>query len=201
MIIDKFLDRLRPREKLGLLIAVLCIFALLADHLVVAAVVKKMRQIDDETKTAKKMLVYNIGVLERGVPKDYDGIGNVLEKSGSSGEIINEMKDEIYDIAHKTGVELPSMEGRDPVKKDFYEVYPVEIGKFDTTMENLINFLHALHTSPSMLIVSRLSISSSKESNQNKVTMLVTKLIMQTSPPPSLSAPPETKKQDKGISK
>jgi hypothetical protein len=88
------------------------------------------------------------------------------------------------------------MEGRDPVKKDFYEVYSADIGKFDTNMGNLINFLHALHTSPSMLTVSRLNLSSVKESDKVRATMLITKLIMPTS-----RAPAEKSKQDTGTRK
>lgn len=178
MILDKLLDRLSAREKIWLLVSVLCIFAWVVDSRVVEPVVRGLKQLGMEIKEEKRNLAIDMAVLSRSrsVLTEYEGIRKAL---GESSPLVGtEMKDEISELARQNGVDLPSMEDRAAIKKDFYAEYVVEIGKFETDIKNLLGFLHAVQTSPGMLRVMKLSLTPAKVTGHVKGAMVITKLVL-----------------------
>lgn len=178
MILDKLLDRLSAREKIGLLVSVICLFAWVADNRVVEPMVRRMKQLGMEVKEEKSNLAIDMAVLShsQSALTEYEGIRKAL---GESSPLVGtEMKDEISELARQNGVELPSMEDREAIKKDFCAEYVVQIAKFETDIKSLLGFLNAVQTSPGMLRVMRLSLAPAQVAGHVKGSMVITKLVL-----------------------
>jgi len=179
MILGK-LQKLRPREKTGLSIAMLCVLGLLADRLVIRSVVNRFKLLDDEIEHAEDSLAFNMRVLDREdrISEKYENIRSLLGKTSSPAAAIDNIKGKIDELARQTGVVLVSMEHREPRKSEFYAEYLVEIGKFETEMKGLLRFLHELRKSSGMLTVARLNLSPVKGKNLVEGSILMTKVML-----------------------
>ena len=181
MILDK-ISKLAPREKGFLAVGALCIAIFLLDRLVVRSVVKNFKQLDMDIEKAAKVLDYHKQVMNEQdkVTGIYNEISTKLGEVTSFAEEIDKMNMEIDNMARATGVDCPSIGPRDSRPSGLsYEEFFVEIENFQATIEDLLRFLHDVHTFPGMMRVSRLTISpDNRDKDKVKGSMLITKVMM-----------------------
>jgi hypothetical protein len=175
------LAKLSYREKAGIALATLAFFIVLLDHFVVGAVVEASRRFDQDAASELKRLAYSRAVLatEADVRSEYDGISGLLSRSSSPAEAVADLKGEIDEMARRTGLVLAAMEHREPKHAGAYDVYTVEIGKFESDMKSLIRFLYEVQNSAGLLRVSKLSLTPGTAADQVKGSVLITKVMLQ----------------------
>jgi len=178
--IGEKLDKLGIREKIGLGLAVFCVFALVVEKLVVQSMIAKYRGWDAEIKSLSVDVAQDQKDLQSrdAVTREYDGLGDVLGTVTSQDEAITGMKGEIDDLARRTSVSLQSMEHREPVKMGWGEEYSVVVGSFEADIKNLLAFLYELQKSPGMLRVNKLTVSPGKNKGVVKGAMSITKVMV-----------------------
>lgn len=181
MIFDN-LNKLAPREKAGLVVALLCILGVLLDYLVVSRVVRAIDDVKAEIERESMELEYNVAVLSRkqSVERQYEGVSGILHEAAVAAEAIDRMKGEIDEIARNAGIAIISMEHREPKSSPNYDEYIVEVGKFESTMEQLVRFLHDLHVADGMLRVSQIKVSADEQGGPLTGSVLITKVMMRS---------------------
>lgn len=179
MIAEK-LDKLGIREKIGLGVAVFCVFALVVEKLVVQSLAAKYRAWEAEIKALEVTVAIDRQDLQSrdAVTREYEGLGDVLGTVTSQDEAITGLKGEIDDVARRTGVSLQSMEHREPVKMGWGEEYAVVVGSFEADIKNLLTFLYELQKSPGMLRVNKLTVNPGKNKGAVKGAMSITKVMV-----------------------
>jgi len=186
------LDRLGPRERLGLGVLLVVLVVLLLDRLVCQPVVRRLREIDAEIETTEKRLAYNLSARNtRGeVEAAYRrAVGWVGRASPAPAEEIDRIKGVIDECARRAGVLLVSMEHRDPRETEFYREYAVDIGRFECGTPALLRFLHELAAVPGMLRVTRLNLSPGGDEAPVRGAMSVSRVALTTSDPVSSPGP------------
>lgn len=178
MVLDKFIERLSLREKIGMLAAVTAIFIAIVNGFVVGRIVSRLAELDSSIRKERQSLAINHARIRNKVTAEYDSILRLLGRTSSPEETMNSMKDTVTEIAKKTGIDLPSMEDKDPAKKDNYEEYAVEVSKFETDIQTLLKFLAEIQNSTDMLRVTKLSIAPGKDGVSVKGSMLITKMMI-----------------------
>ena len=179
MIADK-LDKLATREKVGLALAAVCLFALIVKMLVVQAVVEKCRGWDLDIRTMEVNVANNRkDLLSKDlVTREYEAVRDLLGGAPSRAAAIAEMKGEVDDLARRTGISIQAMEHKEPVKAEETEEYAVVIGSFEADLKNLLTFLYELQKAPGMLRVNKLNVSPGKSKGAVKGAMAITKVML-----------------------
>ena len=195
MILTK-LERLRPRERLGLVVMMAAVLLWGADRVLVVTVVDQLKRMDMAITTAKKTMVYHRDVLARkdATSREFARIGDLLGRVSSPEIGVADMKGELDELARKTGVAVSSMEHREPRSAKYYDEYLVEIGKFESSMKSFLDFLRELQVSAGMLRVVKLNLIPGTGSDQVRGSMLITKIMLpEPAPAPkAASANPRT---------
>ena len=179
--LDKFLEKTSTRERIGLLVAIFSLIIVAADRVVVQSIRRGVTRMEQEIASQKKNHVYNAAVIAQGVPSGYDEILAVLGRTVSPEEAAGTLKDEVLELARKSGIDLPSTEERDSVKTPSCDEYSIEVSKFEVSMASLLKFLDALETSPDMLRATRLNLTAGREPKQVTGSILITKLMVRMS--------------------
>ena len=176
-------DKLSAREKAGFLVAGLFMLALVMDWAIVQPVLGKLKILNLKINMESIRLEYNLRIkdMEPDVEREYGEISGLINASISPDETINELKGEIDELARMNGIELGSIDHREPQKVPFCEKiceeYTVEIGRFEAKQSNLIKFLNNLKNKPGLLRVVKLSIAPSKSADSVTGSMLITKIV------------------------
>jgi len=178
-VLDK-LDKLAMREKLGISLAMICVFCLLMDQFVVKSIMRRLRQMDSAIELSGKARDYNLRLLarEKEIKAEYERIGNAISRAASSSEAIAGMKAELYDTAKQLGVTISAMNQREVRPRSFCEDYVIEITKFDADMKDLISFLYKIDTASGMTRVVRLTAAPGRTRNSVTGSMLLTKVMI-----------------------
>jgi len=179
MILQK-LEKLGPREKLGLAIATILVSALLADGLVIKTVANVFKELDADIENEQNGLAYNRRLEEGqpGVSAKYQAVKDLLGEAPSSAEAIDEMKGQIDELARRAGLDIVSMAHREPRKRNFCVEHSVEVGEFEGDLAKMLRFLHELRKLPGMLRVAQLSVTPDKSRGLLKGSMLITKVMI-----------------------
>jgi type II secretory pathway component PulM len=172
------LDRLGPREKIGLTLAGVAVVCLVLERLVVESVVRRMRQIDSDAARELSNLQYCRSVAQEGsaVADEYAKVHGLLRVATPTA--VDDLKGAIDDLAKRRNITLVSMQAMEPRKSEFSEEYSVDIGKFGAKMTDLLQFLNDLNTATGMLRVARLTLNPEKESGQVSGSMLITEAML-----------------------
>ncbi|MFO7871959.1 MAG: hypothetical protein R6V03_11090 [Kiritimatiellia bacterium] len=179
MILDK-LDKLKQREKIGLIIAVACVFWVFMDRLVIQTITGTFRELSMDIEKEENLFDYRKSALSRkGVAHArFLRISDRIEKAPSSAEAIDGLNMEIDMMARETGLRLDSTLPREPREMGWCEECLVEIGRFGAGMDQLLRFLYTVRTRPGLLTVQNLTLSPGGEGPESrKGSMLVTKLV------------------------
>ena len=175
------LAKLKPREKIGIAVALVCVLGLLVYRLVVFTVVAGLNGLDAEILIQKDNLSKNLRVVQddKQVTKDYEAVTGFVGVASSSAEDIDAMKGAIDDLAKKSTLQLMSMEHRQPgpPKSPYYMEYVVEIGNFEGNTAGLLNFMIGLRALPGLMEVSKLTLAPGKSQGAVKGSMLITRVL------------------------
>jgi len=180
MIFDK-LEKLGIRERAALVVAVVALLAVLGDRLVVQAFDDALEAVHTRHETQRKRLNYSRVVMERDedVSAAYREVADLVDEGTAPAVDIDKMKGEIDDLARKSGLVLVSMKHREPRSERHYDVYAVDIGGFEGTMNNLLRFLNAVqrNDAPGLLRVDNLSVTDGREEGTIRGSMTITKVL------------------------
>ena len=178
--ISEKLDQLGIREKIGLGVAVFCVFALVVEKLVVQSMVAKYRAWDAEIEALAVSVALDRQILQSrdAVIREYEGLGDVLGKVTSRDEALTGMNGEVDDLARRTGVSLQSRENREPVKMGWGEEYSVVVSSFEADIQNLLTFLYELQKAPGMFRLNKLTVNPGKSKGAVKGAMSITKVMV-----------------------
>jgi hypothetical protein len=146
MILDK-LDKLTRQEKTGLVVALAFVFLLLVDRIVVESVIGTLSELNDEIAATSDALDYSRTVLKDKdvVTKEYAKVSGLMEVVESEAMGIEQMKVQIDAMTSKTGVKILSWEHRDPVPRDSYKEYVLDIRNYEGNITNVLGFLYQMH--------------------------------------------------------
>lgn len=179
MILSK-LQKLGMREKLLMAVAACLVMALIVNYSVVAPVFNRYEELSAAIENTEWSLKYNLNVLKgkTQVRAEYDSVCGLLAKASLPAEDIDEIKGEIETIATEAGLQYSTMSHNEPRKTEFYDEYLIEIGKYESDMQNLLVFLHALNQTPGMLRVSRMNIKAVKGGSKVTGSILISKVMI-----------------------
>jgi hypothetical protein len=176
------LAKLGAREKAGLVLAVFMVLGLLCDRLVVRSVVGRVGELARQIGISRGEAEYNRRVLERreAVTREYEAALSLVERVDSPAEAIDRMKDQIDKLAEAAGVKLSSWEERAPRAREAggWAEHSVAVRQFDAPMDNLLVFLHRLHSGPGLLRVDELKLAPDKAGGRMTGSMVITKVVM-----------------------
>jgi len=175
-----FIEKLSPKEKIGLFIAVAFVAFAIADRAIVTPVNDRIQRLNREIKIAEKQLIRHLRNLSQKeiVSKEYAKYIEYVRKVGSDEEEVAKILGEIESLARKSNVYLGDMKPHSPKVKGFHKEYTVEI-EAESRMEPLINFLYQINNSPQLLRAEKLRVGSKKEKRGVvKSSILITKLVI-----------------------
>jgi len=170
------LSQLPQREQLGLGIACAALLLLAADHFVVKPVSWKLKQLDVKIKMAEEQVDKNRKSLQyaESVEKQYAQVKDLIGVSKSDQEGLD-FVGFIDDMAPRNGVSVKSRKLQTAPPSDYLETYFVTIGGFESETVALINFLNEIESSPGLLRVKKLSISSQAPNDMLKGSLVISK--------------------------
>lgn len=184
------LDKLSSREQIGLMVAGFAIFLALLNGLVIDKIVSRLTLLDSLIERSQKHLDLSAKVIRSrsSVEAEYERVKSMFEQVdtvNAGKENINSMMDE---LAKKHSVNCASMEALepDPGKSLNYDVFELNVSQFDSSTANLLTFLHEMNEQrklPGMPRVSKMTLSTVKNSDQIKGSMLITKIMTKVAVP------------------
>ena len=174
------LDKLMPRERVGLGLSGLLLLALAGDHLVVRPVIRRFSLMDHAITAEQNGLAYHRRALggKQEADATFEGVKGVLETVTSPSEERNRMLGQIDDLARQVGLNLVAMKDLDPKTEPSYGEYGVEVEEFRGSMDTVLSFLGAVRLAPGMLRVTSLNLSPNRGSHTIKGSMVITKVMM-----------------------
>jgi hypothetical protein len=173
--------KMTGRERGGVLLAIACAAAFVLDLLVVHPILRESKQLGEQISSLEKQLLNcrSVVLTRPHWEKEYAAVGGVLKSAHSQLEEIANMKGEVDELARKTGILVSSMEHKEPrSNKEYYDEYFVELGKFDADRGAFLAFLDELQKSPSLLRVSRLSITPATTADRIKGSITISKVML-----------------------
>ncbi len=187
MALPKF-DKLRPRERWGLLAALACVTLLLVDQLVVSAVNNKLAQLDDEIAREEERMRLNAGILSTAPALDarYEALAGGLAADLAPGDAIGGLKRVVYDMASAAGVDVVSMDP--PVGT--YGVcaeYRITVKQFKASMEQVIDLAARVWSAPGVLRIVRLTVTPARQGEGVEGALVLNQLVL-GAPPAEASA-------------
>ena len=186
MILD-WLAKLAPREKVGLGVALVCLLIMVLYNLVVETVLTGLDDVGRDLRKAAKTLEYYDRALLRtnGVNEAYSRVTSALAAPADRSEAMDRLNVSVEEIAQRTGLEVSATmprETQEVLDKNtgdhIADRYQAGIENFQASADSLLKFLHEIWISADMLRVTKLSITSVKDSNAVKGSMLITKVAL-----------------------
>ncbi len=176
MIGAKF-DALKPREKVGLLIALCVLFVVIVDRVIVSPLLRHCDDMQASITLAEMELAHQRLVLASGpeIEQSYRAVEDLIGPAGSDTETVDAMKGELDNLARAAGLEIVSMQHRDPEKRVYVQEFIVDIGKFEGSMPALLQFLHDLWNAPGLLRVRSINAGLSRDGSKIEGAVRVTK--------------------------
>jgi len=175
------LNKLKPREKLGLMVALLFVLSYLINQFVVRQVFVELRSLREQIEIEQKNLVFSRAALqtEDAVRRQFDEARDVLGPPVPVAKLIEVMKGDIDDMARKNGVDILSMEHREPrVVSALIGEYFLEVSSLEGPMKSILAFLDELQRAPGLVRVTRMNLSPTRGSDRIKGSLLITRLAL-----------------------
>ena len=174
------LDRLGARERWGLGLALAFALVLLVDRLVVTMVTHRIRAVEGQMARESKELAYNRRVLRSKGPieAEYERIEALLASGLPDSEAINQVMGEVDDLALGAGIDVKKREHRPSVASRGYTEFLVEINEFESSMANLLTFLHRVWETPGMLRVKRITVGPAGEEGVVEGSAVISKILI-----------------------
>lgn len=171
------LDALKPREKAGLLIALCVVFLVVMDRMVVSPLLSRCDELQSAITLAEMELAHQRQVLASGpeIEQAFRAVENLIGATGSDTEMVDAMKGQMDELAHAAGLEIVSMQHRDPEKRVYVQEYIVDIGRFDGNMPALLQFLYDLWNAPGLLRARSVNAALSRDGSKVEGALRVTK--------------------------
>ena len=150
------LPTLKPREQLLASLSGVVLLILLLDWLVLGPWMRRSQLVHDEIvhktqalKTYQALLSRKETVFARLQPyKDY------LRPAPADDLQMAALLEEVEELAHRSGVELAEVKPLAVERNEFTSRYPLDV-RFQCTLEEWVDFLTAIETSPSLFLVER----------------------------------------------
>lgn len=175
-----FWDRLSRKEKIGLSLALAFITVAVLDRLIVSPIRSRVRQINQNIQISEKQLAHDLRNVRQKdqIEKQFEKFVGYVERSGSDEEEVAKILGEIESLARQSGIYLVDMKPQAPKDIDFYKEYTIEI-EVEGEMIPLTKFLHQLNTSPQLLRIKKLRLTSKEEGQAGlKASMVITKVLV-----------------------
>lgn len=182
--ISERLGKLSTREKIGLGLAVFCVFALLVDQFILQYVSNRLAELDLVIEKEKGTLdcIRTTLLSETAVRKDYESVKGLIPFASKPAEDVDRMKGELDEISRGSDVDLQSYQDKEPRLTSAYVEYSVRIAQFEAEIKNLLIFLHELHMSPGMFRVESLAMTPAKKEQGGtrivKGSMIISKIML-----------------------
>ena len=172
------LSQLPALEQLGLGMACAAVLLLAADHFVVKPVSWKLKQLDIKIEAAEQKVAFDYKSLQykKSVEEQYAQVKDLIGVSKSDQDGLDFVGC-IDDMAPRNGVSVKSRKLQTEPPSDYLETYFVKIGGFEASINALINFLNEIETSPGLLRVQKLSISSRAANDMVKGSLVISKVM------------------------
>jgi hypothetical protein len=173
--------QLPVREKAGLALALVLVALYVVDITVAKPLVRRLRKLDVAIAVEDKRLNHNRKVVsyEDSVLAQYGTVKDLIGVSGTEQETTETFKNEIDEMAQRSGVRLKSMRHLTPERTAFLITYVIEISDFEADTPALINFLHGISLAPGQIRVRNLVISSQGSDSVVSGSLVVTKVMTQ----------------------
>lgn len=177
MVFEK-LQKLKPREQLGLALAGVFLVFLLVDRFAVQPVMETLGWFEQQIEAQRKEVAYrrSVALQEPLVNEAYQQASDRIETVTTPAEVIDGMRASIDKLARETGLMIGSMAEREPQSSEFHQTFAVEIGSFDSTLPELLEFLYKIDAQPGMLRVARLTLDTDSPRKRVGGSILVTKV-------------------------
>lgn len=172
MILDR-MNKLGKREKVMLLAALLIFGAFLVDGMIVRALSRRLRQLDDGIAAAIVRLRYNRTVLVSTdeIRREFETTRGLLGAAASSAAAGDALKGEVDEIARKTGVLLVSMDQKETRRVGACEEMVVDITRCEGDMADILAFLCEMRSATVALNVDRLGLSPMEDGRKVKASI------------------------------
>ncbi len=179
--IAKKLDQLNTREKIGLGIALLLVVFVLADRFAVRVALIQLQRMADEIGLEQTRLENNRAVLAAAAVVDerFNRLRPRLGVAEPSAVAIDRLQGRLDELARQTGMSILAMRHREPdaaAKDDLHMVVVVEIGRFESDMDSLLGFLHALRAAPEVWQVARMTLTPDRTAGRISGAMTISQL-------------------------
>jgi len=177
------LKNLNSREKAGLVLAGVFLFLTAVNYGVVNPLVNQLRQIeaDVEIEEQKIKIANSIIGQEETVENKYLEAVDKIYRYTSDDEAIDAMKGHIDDLAGETGLVINAMDHRSVAVNGNMGICMVDIGQFESDVNGLLKFLHAVRTAEGLMSVDKLVFNVDKEKGTLKGSVLVSRIIIRES--------------------
>lgn len=179
------LEKLSMREQRLLIIAGLCITALLLRTFVVYPLWKQFREVDNEILYARAQLaILREEVrLGRSIEKQYSHVQEILQTTGTPSEEKDRLGKQINEIAKRYKIECQSIEAKNLPREGIseYDKYAIELAKAKGDIIGVIKFLYEIDTAPGLLCVERINVTREKDDNSGirvEFGALLTKMVL-----------------------
>ncbi len=193
-------DKLSKREQVGLIIAGIAMFLAVLNGLVVKSIISRMTLLDHLIERSNEQLRLNNNVIksQKAVEAEFQQVSAMFEQVDSINtgkESINSALDE---LAKKHKVNCASMEALepDPKKSMNYDEFELNISQFDASVANWLRFLHEINEQrklPGMPRVAKLTLTTIKNSDQVKGSMVISRIMSKVAKPAEGKAPEDGK--------
>ena len=186
MLADR-LSKLRTRERVGFLFALVAIALLLMDNLVIQPVARAYNDIGAQIKEQEVQRSYarNVISMQDEITQRFDSVRNLLGEPVPEPVAVDLMKGRIDELAKASNVLLFSMKHRPVKDMGHYLEFYVEIGEFEADEAGLLRFLHSLRSVEGTYRISKLDIKPDRDGELIRGSMLITKVAM----PPEFDGP------------
>jgi hypothetical protein len=162
------LEKLSIREQRLLIIAGLCVTALLLRTVVVYPLWKQFQELDDEILRARAQLALLKEEIRSGhaIEKQYLRMREILQPAGTPSEEKDILSKQINEIVKRHKIECQSIEAKNLPHDTtilYYDKYAIELAKAKSDITGFIRFLHEIDTTPGLLCVERINVAREKD--------------------------------------
>ncbi len=175
-----FWEKLSPKEKIGLSLALMFVAVASTDRLIISPVRAKFVRINQSIKISEKQLAHDLRNVhqQEEITAEFEKYVEYVSRTGSDEEEVARVLGEIESLARQSSIYLANMKPLTPKEVDFYKEYAVEI-EVEADINLLTQFLHQLNTSVQLLRVEKLRLNSKKKGDKTlKASMLITRILV-----------------------
>lgn len=172
------LDKFSPKEKMGLIAALLFILAAFLDRAVISPIKSRVREIDKEISSSEKQLErYRLQISKKGaLNEEYAKYKQKIKKAGTDEAETVRILEEIEAGASGLGVRLVNVKPQPARQIELGKEYLVEV-EAEAEMGALAGFFYKINSSEQLLRIEKLRLTpKDRVSSVLKAAILITKI-------------------------